>query len=196
MPVLLTRGPETPADLAARIAAHGAGGRRAGVPILGIDGRSGAGKSVLARQTAAILRAPVVTMDDLYPGWAGLREGIALLIRDVLAPLGRGEVAAVPQWDWHADRWADARPLPAPAQLIVEGVGACAPEVRPLLAVGVWLEVPEEVRFRRAHARAEDPVIDASGRSHWDDWVQQEDAYLASAGLPDAADLVVRDAGP
>ena len=46
--------------------------------LIAIDGPSGAGKTTLARDVAAVLAAPTIHMDDLYPGWDGLRAAVGL----------------------------------------------------------------------------------------------------------------------
>ena len=38
-----------------------------------VDGPAGSGKTTLAAGIAARTGAPVLHMDDLYPGWSGLR---------------------------------------------------------------------------------------------------------------------------
>ena len=61
--------------------------------VVAIDGPSGAGKTTLADAVATDLDCPVVRVEDLYPGWDGLAEGVRLLVEQVLEPLCRGEVA-------------------------------------------------------------------------------------------------------
>ncbi|MEO8095730.1 MAG: hypothetical protein ABI632_12485, partial [Pseudolysinimonas sp.] len=41
-------------------------------PVVLIDGRSGAGKTTLARELAPLVGAQLVSLDDVYPGWDGL----------------------------------------------------------------------------------------------------------------------------
>src|SRR5579871_5666736 len=102
------------ADALHRLAARGG--------VLAIDGRSGSGKSTLA----LALGAPVVSLEDLYGGWDGLRPGIDRLVREVLEPLRAAGRAGVPRWDWRAGRWERPRELARPALLVVEGAGAGA----------------------------------------------------------------------
>src|SRR5579871_514962 len=83
--------------------------------VLAIDGRSGSGKTTLA----AALGAPVVSLEDLYGGWDGLRPGIERLVRCVLEPLAAGRRARVPRYDWHAGRWREPWPLDPPPLLVV-----------------------------------------------------------------------------
>src|SRR5215471_8082654 len=92
--------------------------------VLAIDGRSGAGKTVLAKRLASELNAPVLSLEDLYGGWDGLERGIGLLVSEVLEPLAAGRAALVPRYDWVAGEWAEPVALEPPEVLIVEGVGA------------------------------------------------------------------------
>ncbi|WP_454229155.1 uridine kinase family protein [Propioniciclava flava] len=78
--------------------------------VVAIDGLSGAGKTTLASLVAARLGAPVVHMDDLYPGWDGLAAGVAYLVDAVLRPLAVGEPARYRAWDW-ADERRGSRPV-------------------------------------------------------------------------------------
>lgn len=146
-----------------------------------IDGRSGSGKTELARAIAADWpQAQLVRMDDLYPGWAGLAEGSAL-VPSVLTT-GRYRV-----WDWAAGRYGDERALDLGRPIIVEGVGALSRASRPLADYAVWVEYPAPERKARALAR-DGAVFD----DHWDDWAAQEDAFLHAERPRVLADAVVR----
>jgi len=150
-------------------------------PVLAIDGRSGAGKSTLA----AALRAPVVSLEDLYGGWDGLRPGIDRLVREVLEPLQAGRTALVPRYDWHAERWAEPWPLEPAPLLVVEGVGAGALAAAPYVSALVWIEVEESERRRRTIGR-DGRIYDDE---HWAQWALQEDEYVASDRPQERADL-------
>jgi uridine kinase len=151
--------------------------------VLAIDGRSGAGKSTLA----GALGAPVVSLEDLYGGWDGLRPGIDRLVREVLAPLQAGRTALVPRYDWHAQRWAAPWPLQRPALLVVEGVGAGALAAAPYLSALVWVAVGESERRRRSLRRDAEIYDD----EHWAQWALQEDEDVASDRPQERADLTV-----
>ena len=154
--------------------------------VLGIDGRSGAGKTALAARLAAELDAAVVHLDDIYPGWDGLAAGVALLARRVLEPLARGEPALVPRWDWQAGAWAAPARLAPPPVLIVDGVGAASAVIRRHASVLAWLELDGAERRRRALARD-----GATYEPHWDRWAAQEDRLIAAEGLPAGVDLIL-----
>jgi hypothetical protein len=101
----------------------------AGPRVVAVDGRSGAGKTTLARSVAdAVGRhrasAVVVHLDDLYPGWDGLDPVVAVVVEHLLAPLagvlpdadvrrrralGRDGDTYAPHWDrWSAQEEAYA----------------------------------------------------------------------------------------
>ncbi|MGH3245405.1 MAG: hypothetical protein ACRDOI_04215 [Trebonia sp.] len=158
--------------------------------VLAVDGRSGAGKTLLAAGLGSELVAPVVTLEDLYGGWDGLERGIDLLVSEVLEPLSAGRATRVPRYDWVAGAWAAPWMLEPPGVLIVEGVGAGARRAAAYESVVAWLEVPASVRKKRA--------LDRDGATfapHWDMWAAQEDAMLARERTQDRADLIIT-AGP
>jgi uridine kinase len=161
---------------------------RAGVTrVVAIDGRSGAGKTLLAAALAGELAAPVVSLEALYGGWDGLERGIDLLVSDVLEPLAAGRAARVPRYDWLAGKWAEPVLLEPPGVLIVEGVGTGARRAAAFESLLVWLEVPASTRKKRA--------LDRDGETfapYWDRWAAQEEKMLAREHTPDRADIVIR----
>src|SRR6202042_2836673 len=60
----------TVAELAARLAQTEP--RLGRTRLIAVDGRSGSGKTWFAGRLARPLDAPVIHLDDLYPGWDGL----------------------------------------------------------------------------------------------------------------------------
>lgn len=123
------------------------------VRLVAVDGHAGSGKSTFAGRLAAALGgAPVVRLDDLatheeFFAWT------ARLRAQVIEPLARGEAGRVTPYDWNLRRFGASRPLePAPVVLI-EGVGAGRREVRPWLALLLWMDLGAEgswARGRRA----------------------------------------------
>jgi uridine kinase len=167
---------------ALREAAPRAGSTR----VLAVDGRSGAGKTVLGEALGAGLGAPVVSLEFLYGGWDGLEHGIDLLVSEVLEPVAAGRAARVPRFDWVARLWADPVTLEPPEVLIVEGAGAGARRAAVYESVLVWLEAPLFVRKKRALDRDGDVFA-----AHWEQWAAQEEAMLARERTPERADLVI-----
>lgn len=161
---------------------------RPGTPfVLGIDGRSGAGKSELA--AAVLTRRPdarVLALEDAYRGWHGLRAGLEAVADGVLAPLRAGRSGSYRRYDWHAGAVDGTVQVTPPAVLVVEGCGAGSALLAPALDALVWLEAPEADRHRRAMARDDDTWID-----RWSTWAAQEDDLLAEHDARAAADLVL-----
>ena len=172
------------ADLASRLL--GSHARTGATRVLGIDGRSGSGKTTVAARLARLLGAPVVQLEYLYPGWFGLHDGIHLLVSDVLGPLRAGRPATVPSWDWYAMAWAEPAELAPPPVLVVEGVGACAWPVRPYLSLSVWVDLPDDVRLERARSRDW-----TTYEEHWDVWAAQEELLLRDDDTPNQVDVVL-----
>lgn len=157
--------------------------------VVGIDGRSGAGKTTLTDQLAAVLRRSydVVTfrLEDLYPGWNGLAEGMSEYRTRILEPLRRGEDAHWTAWDWLTSEPGTPRLTRAAEIVLVEGVGACHREARALLDTSVWVELPTWQRKQRALARD-----GATYENYWDVWAEQEEHYLADDPVWEAADII------
>ena len=120
--------------------------------IIGIDGRSGTGKTSLAAQleqelTAAGHSVHVLHLDDFYPGWDGLFDGVEAW--DALSvQLTEGIAGTYTPWDWEAGTPGEVRTVdPAATQVIIcEGVGAIAGACE----VRILATAPDEVRHERA----------------------------------------------
>ena len=144
--------------------------------IIGIDGRSGTGKTSLAAQleqelTAAGHSVHVLHLDDFYPGWDGLFDGVEAW--DALSvQLTEGIAGTYTPWDWEAGAPGEVRTVdPTATQVIIcEGVGAIAGACE----VRILATAPDEVRHERAMARDGDTF-----RPHWERWAEQEEALLA-----------------
>ena len=161
------------------------------VQVIAVDGRSGSGKTSLAREVAAAWEAPVVSMDSIYPGWSGLAAATGLLVEHVLLPLTRGEDPIVPTWDWLADRPGPRIPLEVDDRLVVEGCGSTVGAAAPFAGTRVWLDGAAELRRARAIAR-DGAVFEA----HWEMWAAQEERVFGADGTRSRAHLVLESVGP
>lgn len=150
-----------------------------------IDGPSGSGKSTLAHEVAGAADAPLIRMDDLYPGWQGLFD-VDPHVLGVLAPLAEGEPGTYRRYEWHVDAYAEEHEVrPAPL-LVLEGVGAGNRAWRDLVTTLVWVEAPADVRLARSIAR------DGEGqRANLVAWMRDEERLYADQGTRAVADLVV-----
>ncbi|GAA5198790.1 hypothetical protein [Microbacterium jejuense] len=146
-------------------------------PVVLIDGRSGAGKSSLARTLVARWplrgRVQLVALDSIYPGWDGLDDGVELARELILTPHARGIVGVWQRWDWTIGEAAEAHAVDPSLPLIVEGAGLLTPATARLGDVRVWLESPSASRKQRALDRDGDAF-----RPHWDRWARQEQRHV------------------
>ncbi|WP_323749769.1 ATP-binding protein [Curtobacterium sp. VKM Ac-1376] len=164
---------------AAAVGAAAFSGRRL---VVLVDGRSGTGKTTLGRHVAERLGAQLVHLDDLYPGWDGLRAAADAVVRDVL-----GEPSGYRRWDWTTARPADWVPADPDAPIVIEGCGALSRASAPLASLRVWLEADDAVRWDRAIGR--DGEVFAR---EWERWAAQEQAFIAAERPVDLADVVLR----
>lgn len=165
-----------------------------GVRVVGVEGRSGSGKTTFAELVAdaverlGVPRPPVLHMDSLYPGWAGL-ERSTRIVAEALAGLRSG-VLVHPTWDWASSRPGPSVRVAVDGWLVVEGIGCGSAPARPYLAALAWLDLPDAERKHRALARDGDLYA-----PHWDDWADQEEALLGRDDIRAHADLRISTAG-
>jgi len=152
--------------------------------IVLVDGRSGSGKTELAR--ALVQQHPsfqLVGLDGLYPGWHGLEAGSAAVPELLRTGVWRS-------WDWANDEPGEWREIDPAGDILVEGVGALTAASRPLAEVAVWVDLDDATRRSRALAR--DPYFAA----HWDDWAAQEEGLLEREKPWMLADVMVEGLVP
>ncbi|WP_256334278.1 MULTISPECIES: hypothetical protein [unclassified Microbacterium] len=156
-----------------------------------VDGRSGAGKSSLARRLVSAWpgrgRVQLVALDDVYPGWDGLAAGVEYAREMILLPHARGLLGVWERWDWEAGSRAEAYAVDPSLPLVIEGAGILTPEVARLADLSVWVEAPAASRRDRAFARDGDTY-----RPHWQRWARQEDAHIEAHSPAERADVRVR----
>ncbi len=179
--------PADPADVASVVALARAAEPACGdTVVVAIDGPSGSGKTTLAHDVSLALDAPVVPMDEIFPGWDGLAAAVPLLVAQVLAPRARGERTAYRVWDWVHDRWGMVKDVDDGPFLVVEGCGSSVGVAGRYAGVRVWVEASREVRMARGMARDGETF-----RPHWERWARQEDALFAADGTRGRADLIL-----
>ncbi len=178
--------------------------------FVGLDGRSGGGKSTLAAQVAVELDVDVTVIegDQFYGGGSAetwdsrsVEEKVAGVIdwrrqRRMLNELRENGAASWHPFDWDADDWdSDTAKLAntpvhtASAQLVIlEGAYSCRPELHDVLDGLVLLDPPADVRRAQLLAREGDAY-----QSDWEGrWSAAEDHYFGTIMPPDRFDLVLR----
>lgn len=147
-------------------------------PVVIIDGRSGAGKTTLARMLVErwpiVGRVQLVALDSIYPGWDGLQSGVEHALDGILRPHGRGYLGEWRRWDWERDAEAESHAVDPALGVLIEGSGILTPATAAIADVRVWLESAEPGRKARALNRDGETY-----RPHWDRWAAQENAHIA-----------------
>lgn len=153
--------------------------------LLCVDGPAGSGKTTLARAVAGLTGAPVVRMDDLYPGWSGLFD-VEPHVLGILDPLAAGTPGRYRRYDWYAGEYAEEHEVAPVPLLILEGVGAGCRAWESRTTLLVWVESDDETRLSRGLDRDGEPE-----REHWTAWMADEQVLFAREGTRERADLVI-----
>lgn len=164
-----------------------------------LDGPAGSGKTTLAAAVAAEappgMSVQVVHLDDVYPGWSGLEEGVARIATGLVAPLARGESGGYRRYDWVAGREAEWHDVAPTDLLVLEGVGAGSLDYAEHITTLVWVEAPRDLRLERALTRDlelhDPPGGRESLRASLAAWMADEDALHARHRTRERADVLV-----
>jgi uridine kinase len=154
--------------------------------LVAVDGPAGSGKTTLAAEVATLAGAPVLHLDDLYPGWDGLFD-VDPAVLGVLEPLAAGRPGRYRRYDWYAGEHRESHEVEPSPLLVLEGVGAGNRAWEQWVTTLVWVEAAPEAREARALARDGQSL-----REHWDGWTRDEARLFSEQGTRARADLVVR----
>lgn len=164
---------------------------RSGRIVIGIDGRSGSGKTSFAQKLAqhSQRHALQVEVEEFIAGWTGLTAGIADFADNVVRPLREQGWVIARKWDWLASDWTSPARIPTAGSadlVLITGCGATAKPVVPYLDTSIWLAAPETIRKERVHQR--DPY---DWSAVWEEWSAQESALLAQYPSDKLADFKI-----
>jgi hypothetical protein len=155
--------------------------------VLAVDGRSGGGKTTIARRlAAAVPGATVLHTDDV--AWYHAFFDWADLMRDgILAPLRAGRDVAYrpPAWDERGRDGAITASAASPL-VIIEGVGIGRRELSGYIDALLWVQTDEDEAHRRGLARD-----GADEAAFWAEWQAAEDPFQAEQRPWERAGLIV-----
>lgn len=163
--------------------------RVGGTRLVGIDGPSGAGKTVFAGRLAAALtpEPPIVHTDDLLDGWADQITFWPRLEEWVLDPLRAGKPGRYRRYDWEAGHFGPEWTVVPPAPVVIlEGVSAARAAIRPELTLAIFVTAPLALRVRRAQERDGEAMS-----AYLEEWRRGEEAHFTADATAHQADVVV-----
>lgn len=161
-----------------------------GIRIVGIDGRSGAGKSFLASRLSILLAAPIIEIDD-FVSWGCFAGWWPRFDEQVLCPLLAGHDATYQARDWTdwygstLGSWKTQRWSPT---VVLEGVTCTRRDTIGRLAYAIWVEAPAEMRLARGMAR---DTHFPGKEDLWKQWMREEDEFFRADGTRQRADCIV-----
>ena len=177
------------------------------IPVVGVTGPAGAGKSTLAARLVEHAGGVVISTDDYLPDYELVPEAERdlpwhadlPLLAEHLRLLGAGAPADIPVWSFHAHKRVDSRRVEPPASglVVVEGLFALHASLGDAVDLRVFVEAPAETRWSRWEAieqRGERGMGVEAARAFFHEVADPTYARFAP-GYRASADLIVRNGG-
>lgn len=169
------------------------------VPIVGISGHGGSGKSTLSERLATDLGLSpdqVIPTDCFYATSCGPDAGmweqhdwamLEHLVKDVRQVPGPERLQYQYRW-WTGETGVEDQPLPP--ILIIEGIRLFHERTRDWFDLAVWIDMDPQVAGARAKSRNVLQGDDQSELDLWDSkWIPEGHQYAAEVGPACLADL-------
>lgn len=145
-------------------------------PTILLDGPSGSGKTTLSQELEQSWEfsdaLKVVHMDDIYPGWNGLAQGVLVAGR-MLRERSTGLDTRYQHYDWNTQSLTHWHTIPADVPLLLEGCGSLPQGAQHASQARIWLDAPGELRRERALSR-----VGENFAEHWSQWDDQFQEYV------------------
>jgi uridine kinase len=173
--------------------------------VVAIDGRSGVGKSTIAKELAAKLEAALIDGDDFYAGGSeaewdarSAAEKASLCIdwrrlrKEALEPLIAGKDASWHPYDFEtgAIQAPHTKTANAAKIIILDGVYSGRPELADLIDLAVFVDLEDKDRRERLVERESEDYVEEWMRR----WSEAEEYYFANTRAEDSFDLVISNA--
>lgn len=157
--------------------------------VVALDGRGGAGKSVLGARIQGLVPNSAVVHTDDVAWWHSYFDWARLLVDGVLAPARRGEAVCFRPPAWESRGREGAIEVPAGIDLLlVEGTGVIRAELADWIDASLYLQGDLDVQEQRLVQRDGDsPEIRAFIAS----WLEEEIPLMARERPWERATLLV-----
>jgi hypothetical protein len=156
--------------------------------FLAVDGRSGGGKTTVARRLTEVLPSVTVVHTDDIAWNHSFFDWAELLVDDVLSPLRTGVDVSYRPASWIAHDRAGRIEVPAADLVIIEGVGSSQPRLASELDATIWVQSDFAEAERRGILR---DGGDAAAAAFWREWMDAETPFLAGYRPWERATFVV-----
>jgi len=123
--------------------------------VITIDGPAGSGKTTLAKELSSVLNSCyTIHMDDLYEGWnSTLNLKLTDKLKTILSCVKNENRISFLPFDWVESKFATEIDIPAPKNLIIEGVGSGQSALRDFTSLSLWIEVSPDLGLERVIKR-------------------------------------------
>ena len=121
-------------------------------PLILIDGIAGSGKTSLATSLAAIIKADIVSIDDVC--WcADIINWDEEMLKGIISQWLKGNNVSYKPSGWIKENRQGFIEVDAKKSLIIEGMGACRKELREHATYSIWVETEPEIARSRLISR-------------------------------------------
>jgi len=171
--------------------------------LVALDGRSGTGKSTIAKKIAERLGGVGINADDFWAGGSNEewdkkipKEKAETAIdwkrikTEVLEPLLSGSSATWHPFNWKAGKGLSSNVIqrnPSPL-IILDGAYSTRPELQDIIDISILIEVPDDVKRRARLAERENEEYMKDWHKRWD---VAEDYYFSQVRQRDLFDMII-----
>lgn len=168
-----------------------------GFDVIGIDGRTGGGKTTLAARLSELIGAEVLHTDDFYLPFelrtaermsvAGGHIDRERLLSEAIIPLMEGREAVYAPFDCARGRLGEPVHIKAARALIVEGSYSLHPLMGDIYALRIFCDISPALQRERL-LRREGAHFSAFETR----WIPLEEAYFKACSVFESCDIIAR----
>lgn len=173
--------------------------------LIALDGRSGTGKSTIAKQIASRIGGIEIVSDDFWVGGSHAewdtrppKEKAEMAIdwkrirTEVLEPLLDGKAVAWHPFDWDAGKGLSSKTIhrdPSPL-IILDGAYSTRPELQDIIDLSILVEVPDDTRRRDRLVKRENAEYMADWHRRWN---SAEEYYFSQVRPRSSFDMIIEN---